>query len=84
MSVSKQKHKKVKMDTKKYYKYFGNRLKDLIKNSEYSCKELAQMLNCTSQTIYSYRSSRILPSVQRLLAICSIFEETPDTILGYF
>jgi len=61
---------------------FGNNLKKLRENKNLLQKELAEILNVTSQTVSGWEIGRTQPEYQMLLKIANFFEVSVDYLLG--
>ena len=61
---------------------FGNRLKTLRKQNNYTQQQLASRLNLTKSVISAYENGLRLPSYEILITISRIFKVSTDYLLG--
>lgn len=61
---------------------FGNRLKKLRLQNEYTQEQLAKRLDLTKSVISAYETGLRLPSYSTLLSISDIFKVSTDYLLG--
>lgn len=61
---------------------FCNRLSESIKNSGYTQKDIAKMLNISESNISNWKKGDNLPSVDILYKLCIILQEGADYLLG--
>ena len=61
---------------------FQNRLKELRIEKELTQKQLAEMLQTTDDSIYSWEKGRSQPSIEMLRKICQYFDVSADYLLG--
>ncbi len=57
------------------------RLRECIKNSRYTQKEIAKMLNVSEQTISKYMRCNIFPALDTFTNLCIILDVKSDYIL---
>ncbi|EQB4336231.1 helix-turn-helix domain-containing protein [Clostridium botulinum] len=60
---------------------FGDRLKELREEKDLTQEELGKFLNVSRQTISSYESGAIEPSIANLVKIANIFNVSLDYLL---
>ena len=60
---------------------FGDRLKELREEKEFTQEELGKFLNVSRQTISGYESGSIEPSIANLVKITDIFNISLDYLL---
>ena len=58
------------------------RLRECIKNSPYSQKEIARAVNVSPQTISKYMKQNIFPALDTLAKLCKLLDVRADYILG--
>ena len=58
------------------------RLRESIKQSNYSQKEIAKAVNVSPQTISKYMKNNIFPALDTLAKLCKFLEVSSDYILG--
>lgn len=63
-------------------KEIQQRLREVIKNSPYSQKYIAQMLNVSPQTISKYMTKDVFPALDTLAKLCKLLDVRSDYILG--
>lgn len=61
---------------------FSERITEALKQSNYTQKELAQMLNISESNISNWKKGQNLPSVDILYKLCIILDESADYLLG--
>lgn len=61
---------------------FGNRLKSLRLQNNYTQEKLAQRLGLTKSVISAYETGLRMPSYDTLISISKIFKVTTDYLLG--
>lgn len=61
---------------------FSKRITEAIKQSPYSQKEIAKMLNISEGNITNWKKGENLPSVDTLYKLCIILDESSDYLLG--
>ncbi len=61
---------------------FKERIAAAIKQSNYSQKQLAEMLNISESNITNWKNGENLPSVEVLFKLCKILDESADYLLG--
>lgn len=61
---------------------FAKRLKALRNEAGLSQQELANKINCPVSLISYYESMRREPGFSKILALCEVFDETPDYLMG--
>lgn len=57
------------------------RLRECIKNSRYTQKEIAKMLNISEQTVSKYMRCNIFPALDTFTNLCIILDVKSDYIL---
>ncbi len=60
---------------------FAVRLKEL-RNKKYTQKELGALIGRTGNCIHDWENGRSEPSIDDIIALAVIFEETTDYLLG--
>ncbi len=58
------------------------RLREVIKNSPYSQKEIASALGVSAQTVSKYMRENIFPALDTLSKLCRYLDVSADYILG--
>ncbi len=58
------------------------RLREVIKNSSYSQKEIAVAIGVSAQTVSKYMRKDIFPALDTLAKLCKLLDVTSDYILG--
>ena len=58
------------------------RLRECIKQSQYSQKEIAKAVNVSPQTISKYMKENIFPALDTLAKLCKFLDVNSDYILG--
>lgn len=61
---------------------FEERLKELRIESGKTQKQLAQELETTDDSIFSWEKGRSQPSIEMICALCRIFQVSADYLLG--
>ncbi len=61
---------------------WGKRLKELRKENGLTQVELAELLQTTDDSIYSWEKGRSQPSLEMLCEICEKLDVTSDYLLG--
>ena len=61
---------------------FGNKLKTLRTQNNYTQEQLAKRLSLTKSVISAYETGLRMPSYETLIAISRIFKVTTDYLLG--
>lgn len=60
----------------------ATRVKGLRQSRGYSQTELAKLLNVSQNTIASYESGRIQPSISALVKLAAVYDVTVDYLVG--
>ena len=58
------------------------RLRECIKQSNYTQKEIAKLVGVSAQTISKYMKLNIFPALDTLAKLCKILDVRSDYILG--
>lgn len=61
---------------------FGKRLKDSIIAKEYEQKDIARMLKVSKATVTHWTNGRMYPTVEKLIKLCILLDESADYLLG--
>ena len=61
---------------------FQTRLRELRMEHELTQNALAEQLNTTGDSIYSWEKGRSEPSIAMICSLCRIFEVSADYLLG--
>ena len=61
---------------------FTQRLKELRKERGLTQKQLAEVLETTDDSIFSWEKGRSQPSIETLQKICNSFNESADYLIG--
>ncbi|MDE7082951.1 MAG: helix-turn-helix domain-containing protein [Clostridia bacterium] len=61
---------------------FKERIATAIKQSNYSQKQLAEILEISESNITNWKNGENLPSVEVLYKLCKILDESADYLLG--
>ena len=63
-------------------KNIQERLREAIKNSNLSQKEIASLIGVSPQTVSKYMKNNIFPSLDTLAKLCKVLDVKSDYILG--
>lgn len=63
-------------------KDFPLKIENAIKNSHYSQKEIARLLDISESNITNWKKGENLPSLDILYKLCIILDESADYLLG--
>ncbi len=63
------------------YKGTGVKIRDVCKEQNLSADHVAEMLNVSKQTVYSWWSSKKCPSVDHLVELSSIIDIPVDELI---
>ncbi len=58
------------------------RLREVIKESKYSQKEIAKAIGVSAQTVSKYMRENIFPALDTLAKLCALLDVSSDYILG--
>ena len=58
------------------------RLREAIKSSDYSQKEIAELLNIHPTSVNKYMRENTFPSLETFANLCKIIDASADEILG--
>ena len=61
---------------------FSERIAEVIKNSNYSQKEIAKILHISESNITNWKKGENLPSLDILYRLCILLKESADYLLG--
>ena len=61
---------------------FQQRIAEVLKNSEYSQKEIAKILNIEQSNISNWKKGLNFPSLDIFYKLCLILDESADYLLG--
>lgn len=61
---------------------FSSRISESIKQSGYTQKQIAQILNISESNITNWKKGENLPSVDILYKLCVLLDESADYLLG--
>lgn len=61
---------------------FSKRVSEAIKNSKYTQKDIAKILNISESNITNWKKEENLPSVEVLYRLCILLNESSDYLLG--
>ncbi|MCQ2399430.1 MAG: helix-turn-helix domain-containing protein [Clostridia bacterium] len=61
---------------------FGTRLKELRIESGKTQKQLAELLQTTDDSVFSWEKGRSQPSIEMLRKICTLFQVSSDYLIG--
>jgi transcriptional regulator with XRE-family HTH domain len=64
-----------------YLKGFGKRLKESVKNSSYTQKQLAELLDLNQDTFSNYVKEVYYPKADTLLGLCKLLDVSIDWLL---
>lgn len=59
-----------------------NRLRDLRRERDLTCKELAKFIEVSPQTINKWENEQIYPSMEKLKKLAKFFDVSTDYLLG--
>ncbi len=65
-----------------YDGFFASRLRELMKSSEITQKDLAEKIGITRQAISQYMDGSVQPNVEKLFKLASFFKVSTDFLLG--
>lgn len=60
---------------------FGQRLKETIKKSNYTQKEIAKLINISEDSMSLYVKEKKYPDIQKVYAICEILKIEPNYLI---
>jgi len=63
-------------------KIFARRLKELRNEKGITQEDLARRIGCPSSLISYYETMQREPGFSNILALCEVFGETPDYLMG--
>ena len=63
-------------------KLFATRLKNLRIEKGYTQEKLAALIDCPPSLISYYETMQREPGFSNILALCEVFGETPDYLMG--
>ncbi len=63
-------------------KNIQERLREVIKQSQYSQKDIAKAVGVSAQTISKYMRENIFPALDTLAKLCAFLEVSANYILG--
>ena len=66
----------------KLLKVFSQKLKECVKDSEYSYTTLAKALGISKATMSMYVHGKAVPSLETFLSLCDLLGESADFLLG--
>ena len=72
----------IKMDTDKHAVAFGQRIKKLRLEREWTAMDLTLKIKIPSSAIYTHETSGRLPSVTTLMKFAKVFNVSTDYLLG--
>ena len=61
---------------------FATRLKNLRIEKGYTQEKLAELIDCPPSLISYYETMQREPGFSNILALCEVFGETPDYLMG--
>lgn len=61
---------------------FAVRLRELRMENNKTQKQLAEILNTTDDSVFSWENGRSEPSIEMIRRICKYFEVSADYLLG--
>ena len=61
---------------------FNKRIAEAIKNSNYTQKQIATILNISESNITNWKKGENLPSLDILYKLCILLDESADYLLG--
>ena len=64
-------------------KTLGKRIKTHRLDSGYTLRQVADRLSIDRSTYAYYEIVKRVPSLERLVALCELFETYPNTLLGF-
>lgn len=62
---------------------FGEKLSALRKQNGFSQETLAERLGVSRQAVSKWERNEAQPELSKILALCELFEVTPNELLGY-
>ncbi|MDI3537685.1 MAG: hypothetical protein PWP30_2167 [Eubacteriaceae bacterium] len=70
------------MEEYEFTNVFKDRLKELIENSKYNQREVAEEIGISKQTISFYVNGKRLPDIDTVYKLCKFFKISSDYLLG--
>ncbi|MCM1306241.1 MAG: helix-turn-helix domain-containing protein [Bacteroides sp.] len=61
---------------------YGKRIRDLRKESNYTQKQLANILQVDFRTVSFWETERFEPNIEQIIKICNTFNVSADYIIG--
>ena len=65
-----------------YLEQIQKRLRESIRHSTLSQKEIAKSINVSPQTVSKYMKQNIFPALETLAKLCKLLDVSADYILG--
>lgn len=58
------------------------RLREIIKDSQYTQRDIAKAIGVSAQTVSKYMKKNIFPALDTLAKLCNLLEVSADYVLG--
>ena len=63
-------------------KIFSDRLSELMKKTNISALALSKVLGFSDTTILKWKKGKIIPTIDKLYALCQYFDVSADYLIG--
>ena len=64
-------------------KIFGERLRKIRQDNDYSQQEIAKIFNVSKMTISAWETNKQEPNIDCIKRLCNLFNVTADYLIGY-
>ena len=58
------------------------RLREIIKDSQYTQRDIAKAIGVSEQTVSKYMKKNVFPALDTLAKLCNLLEVSADYVLG--
>ncbi|MDD7214267.1 MAG: helix-turn-helix transcriptional regulator [Clostridia bacterium] len=58
------------------------RLREIIKDSQYTQRDIAKAIGVSAQTVSKYMKKNVFPALDTLAKLCNLLEVSADYVLG--
>ena len=58
------------------------RLREIIKDSQYTQRDIAKAIGVSAQTVSKYMKKNVFPALDTLAKLCDLLEVSADYVLG--
>lgn len=58
------------------------RLREIIKDSQYTQRDIAKAIGVSAQTVSKYMKNNVFPALDTLAKLCNLLEVSADYVLG--